>query len=248
MKSYLPPTRLGGLALPLLATALLSSANAASYTLELFSENHPGKYTADPDASLEFVLGNYDVKATSDSGNRFWTFCLERTEYFQNGRIYNATASTQATAGPDPISAGTAYLYEQFATGNLDGLVAGFDYANVANGGARLQNTIWALEGELNPSSMDTDLKNLLINRFGSEAAYLSDYAGASVGVLQLTKFDGQGGDSLGGTARQDQLVYWGSPEPTPPVTTNKVPDGGTTLLLLGLSLGGLGYCKKRIQ
>jgi hypothetical protein len=243
MKRTLPPNIRLRPAISALILATIGCTNAATYQLDLFSESHPGKYTADPHGALEVVLGNYNALATSGGGTRFWTFCLERQEVYQSGKTYNAESSSAASSGPDPISAGTAYLYQQFATGNLGSLVANFDYLNVNNGGLRLQNSIWALEGELSIGNLDADLKSLLLTQFGTEAAYLADYSGSEVGVLNLTKFTGTNGDSLGGTARQDQLVYWGpAPDPGPPVS---VPDGGATLLLLGLSLGGLGACRR---
>ncbi|MES2439845.1 MAG: hypothetical protein V4584_12285 [Verrucomicrobiota bacterium] len=215
-------------------------ADAATSTLNLRAEDsYVGKYTADPNGALETVLSHYDVKATSDGGTRFWTFCLESQVYFESDRTYNAevSASTDSASGPDPLSVSTAYLYEQFALGQLNTLVTDFTYD--VSGGARLQQMIWWLEGE--GGVQDAAMWSLLNTTFGANA--LSTYTGDAVKVLNLTKYSGVGGDGLAGTARQDQLVYWGN---TPTTTnTRPVPDGGTTLLLLGSALGGLGLVRR---
>jgi hypothetical protein len=247
MKKISPRATQGGIYLSVLLAGLVGSASAATYSLTLHSETHPGKYTADPDGALESVLANYDVKATTNGGTRFWTFCLESQEYFQTGKRYDAelSSATDTTAGgPDPISLGTAYLYGLFAQGTLDAALAGFSYSNVANGGARLQKMIWWLEGE-SGGVLDAGLEGLLVTQYGSALNAKADYSGSAVKVLNLTKYTGTLGnaDGLSGTRRQDQLVYFGNPQIIIP--PRPVPDGGTSLLLLGLSLGGLGLGKR---
>ncbi|MES2474499.1 MAG: hypothetical protein V4640_01870 [Verrucomicrobiota bacterium] len=246
LKKYVLP-------LAVLAFGLPATASAATYSLVMHADVHPGKYTVDPNGSLESVLSNYDDKAkvigASVGDTRYWTFCLESSQYFQDGKTYNADPSSAAdSSGPGPsfadaISAGTAYLYKEFVTGNLDTLLAGFSYSDVASGGARLQRTIWWLEGEVG-GVLDSGLEGLLLGSFGNSAGYLADYTGSEVGVLNLTRFVGAGGDLLGGDHRQDNLVYWGPPVgDTPPV-----PDGGTSVLLLSLSLGGLGMARRFLR
>jgi hypothetical protein len=246
MKTTSPRATRGGLYLSVLLAGLVGSASAATYSLTLHSETHPGKYTADPDGALESVLANYDVKATTHGGTRFWTFCLESQEYFQSGKRYDAELSPDGATVPgnDKISLGTAYLYELFAQGTLDAALAGFSYTNVSNGGARLQKMIWWLEGE-SGGVLDSGLAGLLTTQYGSALNAKADYSGSAVKVLNLTKYTGTLGntDGLAGTHRQDQLVYFGNPQPIIP--PRPVPDGGTSLLLLGLSLGGLGLGKR---
>lgn len=238
-----------------IAFALIGASNAQPYTLKMVADATPGKFTVDPAGSLESVLSNYDDKALvlgSGLGDtRYWTFCLESSQHFQGGKLYNATTSLAAdSSGPapsftDPISVGTAYLYREFALGTLDSLVSGFSYTNVALGGEKLQKTIWWLEGE-SGGVLDSDLGDLLDLTFGGSTNYLADYTGSEVGVLNLTRYDGPGGDSLDGVQRQDNLVFWGIPsDPAPPVS---VPDGGTSALLLGLSLGGLGAVRRFLR
>lgn len=239
------PRKMGQfLALAMLVSGLTGAAQAQNFTLTMYSEVNPGKYTVDPTGDLETVLSSYSSKAKTTSDSRYWTFCLESSQYFGSGKTYNATPSLAADSVPDPISAGTAFLYKEFALGNLDALVSGngFDYSNVAGGGLKLQKTIWWLEGE-SGGALDVDLENLLNLTFVNSTGYLANYAGNEVGVLNLTKFNGAGGDSIAGTLRQDNLVFWGSTSPAPPAPS--VPDGGTSALLLGLSLGGLGVARR---
>lgn len=103
----------------------------------------------------------------------FITFCLEKTEYFNNydtqtlyvkgapnigalnggaGRaaMYSGdvAGTGNATNGFDPISSKTAYLYTQFSKGTL----SNYDYGNVSlrvGDADALQNAFWYLENEL---------------------------------------------------------------------------------------------------
>lgn len=248
MKLYTPHPTHCGPALLALCLGLSSLASAATYTMNLRAEDasHIGKYTADPDGSLEAVLANYSTLATSDGGSRFWTFCLESQVYFEPNRTYNAEVSSMVDSpgGGDPLSNGTAYLYEKFALGQLGSLMeplGGFTYD--LNGGIRLQNMIWWLEDEVG-GAKDEQMWTHLGSTLGNDI--LSNYGDDAVKVLNLTKYDGVGGDTLGasyGTLRQDQLVYLGPSRGT--TTTNRVPDGGTTLLLLGSAVGGLGLVRR---
>lgn len=242
------PLQKHGAILVALFLGLIGSASAASYTLNLKAEAAVGKYTAQALGDLSSVMANYDVKATSGS-DRFWTFCLESEVYFQSDRVYNAAkaTSTDSPSGADTISVSTAYLYEQFAKGDLASFITGFTY-DVA-GGARLQRMIWWLEDE-QAGVKDDVIWSLLETKFGSGAQALQDYTGTSVSVLNLTKYNGAGGDELDssyGTLRQDQLVYWGSPTPKPTNITTSVPDGGTSVGLLGLALMGVAAVRRFI-
>jgi hypothetical protein len=216
-------------------------ASGATYSLALHAEAPIGKYTADLHGDLGTAAAHYHPLATSAGGSRIWTFCLESQVYFQSGRIYRAEISqgTDSLAGADMISVGTAYLYEQFALGQLGILVPDFTYD--IGGGTRLQRMIWWLEDEVG-GVQDPAMWSLLNLTFGSSA--LDDYLGSAVGVLNLTRYDGEGGDSLGaahGIWRQDQIFYRG-PSPGVPAAhlARAVPDGGGTLALLALGLCAL--------
>lgn len=196
-------------------------------------------------ASLAFVTAtaaNYSTLALVDSGNTlgFETFCIEYNEHFSPGSNYNTQVSPGAIKGgnitSDPVSVGTAYLYSLFATGSL----TGYNYNSTTSAG-NLQNTIWFLEGERNglpsgpliadPGTFDT----LLTSKFGSNTAnWTADsyngWTAASFGVAALNM----------GTSptfpNQDQLIYVG------------VPDGGTTLILIGLAMSGLAFFRRKMR
>ncbi len=223
--------------------ALASSATAATVTIT--NLGNPGKYVATPDADPVWSaqLGGYDQRAVVDPGG-FWTFCLETNEYFNSPGTYNVnfstTNSTDGGAGPVPgqpdnISIGTAYLYELFVTGSLFTDTAPSKYT-VAQG-ADVQRAIWILEEENKGSYasivMSPYIQGLLTGQFTNNGIdYTSNYNGSTVGVMNLTAADGK---------HQDQLVYHGGP----PVRAGTVPDGGASLILLGISLGGLGLARR---
>ena len=123
----------------------------------------------------------------------------------------------------DPLSVGTGWLYSQFASGTL-----GYNYgaANRTTSANALQTAIWWLEGEVGGDANST-YSLAAVAHFGSAAAAMAD-GGWNYGVhaLNLTE---------NGERRQDVLYY-------------TVPDGGTTLMLLGLGLSGLAFASNRIR
>lgn len=148
---------------------------------------------ADPPWS--FALGNYASTTLDQAGytNSFQTFCLERNEYIWNGITYDFDIGLAAVQGgvggprPDPISVGTAYLYQQFATGQL----AGYNYTPGAGRSASaglLQNAIWALEQELSaPIAGSNAFWDLVVGKFGSVVGARADAsAGYGVRVMNL--------------------------------------------------------------
>lgn len=190
-----------------------------------------GNYRANPNAELEWVIGNYAAGATD--GTWFGTFCIEKNEYFSNGGVYDVVLNDRAigggvstpTPGYDIISQGTAFLYTQFATGMLSA-----SYYGSSTNAAALQDLIWYLEGEQNSWGAGT-YNSLLLAQFGANWAVdaKADYAGSAVKVMNLTSNQGQ-------TRNQDQLVYVGV----------RVPDGGSSAMLLGLGLFGLALINRK--
>ena len=146
----------------------------AGYTIDTgttygpYEANPGGEFTLMPGGGLEVYLNNYDPLAKGESiafsdgtttTATFQTFCVEATggEYILLNHQFIAALNTNAVAGGtgnplgpgDPISVGTAYLYYQFAKGNLSGYnYTGGTSARLADA-AELQQAIWYLEGEI---------------------------------------------------------------------------------------------------
>ncbi|MGA4578924.1 VPDSG-CTERM sorting domain-containing protein [Limisphaera sp. VF-2] len=178
---------------------------------------------------------HYALETLVDGG--FQTFCLEVNE-FLSGQPLLAVLNTVAVMGgkgggsPDPLSIGSAWLYKQFAEGNL----AGYDYTPGAGREASaraLQETIWWLEDEQTSLPSDLTFYNLVIAKFGSAAAAKQDYTVVNpnyrVAVINLWGKDDQGNWTV---PKQDMLVY--------------LPDGGVTLVLLGSGLVGLAVLRRK--
>lgn len=167
----------------------------------------------------------------------FESFCLEYGEHFSPGSTYNYTVSGAATAGSggavggqDPISAGTAWLYSQFASGTL----SGFDYGSGRKTSNNdLQLAFWFFEDETplisGYGSYGTGSGNVFLNAavtyFGSVANAKADSNGAyGVKVLNLTDNSGHN--------KQSQLYV-------------SVPDAASTLGLLGLGLAAIAGIRR---
>jgi hypothetical protein len=178
----------------------------------------------------------------------FETFCVEDQVDFYVGQSYSYTEgyNIQQAASAGSLTAGVAWLYEQFATGQL----SGYNYTNTADrlvDAGELQSTLWYLEGEPadssvfpNPTAGTDPFLNLVENQFGGGTAGLTaakaTITSASsdpydVEVLELSNSSG---------IAQDQLIYTGPAH---------VPDSAATIGLLGVSLVGLaalGAFKRR--
>lgn len=135
-----------------------------------------GGYVADVTGGLGSVIGG-NVKL-GEPGSSFYTFCLERNEYFNPGSSYGANVSYSAIGGgysggnPDPISMATAYLYSQFRAGKVSGLTT-----STADEASRndLQHAIWFLEGEDNGQTL-----------YNQKAKDLVKYANDQLGQLGI--------------------------------------------------------------
>ncbi len=197
-----------------------------------------GEFTLTPSSDLTW--GGYGPNTHNQLAPNppkdFQTFCLESREYISDkSATYVAYLSDRAInggVGPagDPISVGTAWLYYLFATENP---LLGYNYTpgpgRVASARA-LQAAIWYLEGE--GGYLTTAIKTLLINQFGSITNAKKDNSGKyPVKVLNLYQIT-----KCGKKLRQDMLVLCPCP----------VPDGGITLMLLGLGVGSAALvCRK---
>ena len=191
-----------------------------------YSYGSGGEFRATPGGTPTSLLSamNPALYASVTSGGSgssyyFQTFCIEHGEYFSPGTTYSASISANAmngNQGPegDPVSIGTAWLYSQFAAGNLVGLTAGnaaspyvytLGAGRVASAGA-LQATIWWLENEptgVSDPGTDNVFRNAVLAQYGTLAAASAD-AGGAFGVRAL---------NLGAAGIvQDQLII--VPEP----------------------------------
>lgn len=167
----------------------------------------------------------------------FQSFCIEKNETINYGVTYDVALSPNAGPDTDPISRGTAALYGAFASGLL------FDYgyddtsatARKASAG-KLQNAIWSLEGE-----QDIDFTNqfiLLLLDYNNIGYWLVN-AEATWGVqaVNLTR-------TTNGVTKyhQDQLIYNSATRRF----NEPVPDGGTTVVLMGFALLGIAVLSRR--
>jgi hypothetical protein len=188
-----------------MAFAALSVSTGGSWGP--YQSGQGGEFTLTPNSDLSFVLANYAEGVTKNvpggnglTGFNFQSFCLENStppEYIYQNTTYNVAISNKAIyggVGPagDPISTQTAWLYSQFASGNLF-TTHGYTHAQAG----ALQQAFWFLEGE-NGGANNSWVA--LANANANGTLY-------GVEVLNLTKADG--------TLCQDQLVFTGRIPPS---------------------------------
>jgi len=176
--------------------------------------------------------GNYSPETALNVGYGlgFETFCVQVGIEFNVGQTYNYTLSQNMalnayTPGTIPLNLGTAYLYYLFATGSP---LLGYDFTDPSTrytDAGLFQSAIWYLEGgqtsSLDPFSPSNPYYLLATSAFGTNVMAPSDGA-YGVSFMVLT--------DANGNIAQNQLVYTGT----------SVPDGGSTILLLGFGFAGL--------
>ena len=164
----------------------------------------------------------------------FQTFCIESQVGFNNGGTYLYSLSQTDHAG-HPLTIGAAWLFAKFTAGTL----AGYDYTfgsgrELSAGG--LQLAIWQLQGQTIPSGFlgnATVVADAAIDvGLATAAASLLGHAPKDpsagmfgVNVLSLTTRDG--------APAQDWLG---------------VPDGGTTMALLGFALVAVEGLRRKLS
>jgi hypothetical protein len=208
-----------------------ASANTMVGTLG-YGSRHSGDGGEFNFASADFSPGAMGYSSSTIFNGGFETFCVEGNEYFSPGGTYYYSISSAANSGgisgghPDPLSQGTAWLYLNFAKGTL----AGYDYSIGAGGNASaaaLQSTIWWLEGEAADPTNSNPFRAAVDAYFGGTE--MNDNNGLfGVAVLNIW------GNSQHTLYGQDQLML--------------VPDGGATVILLGLGLLGVGLTSRMIN
>ena len=235
-----------------------------NYTqLSNYSAGQGGEFRIEPYANpldpSGFTLSNSAYAgSTKNQGDTrsFQSFCLEVTEYIHDNS--HVKVSSQAYKGGvtsppygDDLDDRTAYLYQQFALGGLEGYVynptgshavswnsgPSFNFTRSETAGI-LQRVIWRLEGEtLAGEDWNTNQSWHYVNLDRPEERNLADYwysslavpSGFGIGnvrVLQLYKYYNIYTDTYC-ECRQDQLYL--------------VPIPGAVLLgMLGLGAAGL--------
>jgi hypothetical protein len=235
----------------------VATAESAQLRIEAnsaYRTGQGGEFTIVPlagDSVLPGIRDAYNPAARfkDASGNLggFETFCIEFNETISPPTNYYYGISSEARAGgaggpsPDPISIGTAWLYWQFSNGVLEGRSASnavvpydYDYSPLGGRSASaglLQNAIWWLEGEITTDPGNTNpFLNKARDLFGSTVTN-DNLNMFPVGVLNLSDLpDGSG-------RHQDQLVR----------LAVGVPEGGATVVLMGLALTGIGFVRRKL-
>jgi hypothetical protein len=195
-----------------------------------------GEFTLVPVSPIGWLdLSGYSAAASGVGGvSSFQSFCLEYQEHIGAHGQYDAVQNTDAVwggdnLGSDPLSVGTGWLYSEFALGTLSGYNYGVERSITAS---QLQNAIWMLEGEVayNDSNPFVQLVTAP-EQFGSWSAATNNGANMyGVFALNLT-------DPIGGR-HQDQVYF----------IQKTVPDGGLTIILLGIALGVIGLVSRRLM
>ncbi len=202
----------------------------------VYQAGRGGEFTVLPDSDLAWVLQFYD-NSTKNVGvaGTFQTFCVEQLETI-NGypATYAVVLNTEAVYGGkypngDPLSVGAAWLYHLFQNQQLPGYL--WDTTDNRRASATdLQNALWFLEGE--GGSLTAAYSTLLVKKFGSIANAEVDNNG-QYPVMVMNLWD-VGYVGVDGHQHQDLLVC--------------VPDGGMTVVLLGMGLSCLAFISRRIR
>jgi len=219
----------------LIACALMAASAFATPTVQLYQQtgysySNGGEFTAKPSDWTWDPLQYYSA-STKDIGNydpSFQTFCIETSEYFHPGNTYDVTFSDRAFLGSvgsagDPLSQGTAWLYQQFAAGTLS--VYDYTPAGRSDSAGKLQKAIWYLEQE-SGGLLTAAYTTMLTNKFGNVAAAMLDNNGLYPVVVMNLWTPSHG-------YVQDQLVC--------------IPAPGA-ILLGGIGVGLVGWLRRRKQ
>jgi len=145
-------------------------ASAAPTTVTIYK----GSYQYDPGGEFMAVVNTAGLLG-HPAGSSFQTFCVERNEYLKFTNTYYVAVNTGAVNGGiggqsvenpnfDPLDPWTAWLYDQFVKGTLDGY---FDNPNGrTNSAGALQNAIWYIENEIDllPEGLATTFYDMAKN------------------------------------------------------------------------------------
>lgn len=188
-----------------------------------------GEMTMIGNPAVAGMLGGYSSQTKNFiQPGSFQTFCLEREEYITPNTTYEVTLSDITVFTGQKLTRGAAFLYQQFATGQLK-----YNYSDTPAGSRRLDNSynayylqhaIWYFMGEY--SKENHYYVNLVLGSISNPFA--PDNGEHNVYVMNLWKA-GQPHDAS--HAYQDILIY----QPVPETTT--VVAGLLLLIPLGVSV-----------
>ncbi|WP_404421743.1 VPDSG-CTERM sorting domain-containing protein [Nibricoccus sp. IMCC34717] len=225
---------------------LATAASAATIKLQVGPNSNGGTggaYTAQilPGSGLSNALYSNATKNVGNWDPSFETFCLEKGEYFTPNKVYNFTIDTYARADYnhdgdsndaneiDPLSQGSAWLYQKYALGQFNSLV-GSTFTNWKALNQAFQATIWCLEGDTVNFSYNHYFSNLVGNKFSNFANAKANATGNAYGVRVLNLWTKDANCKT--IQAQSQLYY--------------VPDTASTLALVGAALAGLVAFRRR--
>jgi len=224
--------------LALLAILAAPALYAASIEFEdgygPYQVGQGGEFTfGETGLSLNGYVSGTTANVLGAGDQSFQSFCVSPV-YVYAGVNYTVTPS-DFTDEDNQLNAGIAWLYSQFATGGNFGGNATYYYgAGRTTSAAQLQDAIWALVGNSDltsevglPVGYDSSnpFESAAVKEFGSWTAATAGVPIWSDGVsILLLNNDGDA---------QSQLYH--------------VPDGGATMVLLGIALSGLAIYRRRV-
>jgi hypothetical protein len=204
--------------MPVMANTIVLTQNSN------YSYGDGGEFTA-VTTGQNFAGNGYVPNVTSLADGSFQTFCVQNTVDFNPGVTYNYTTGNTTGAngieGGITLTAGAAYLYYEFATGNLSGYTYVAGSGRVTTAG-ELQAAIWYFMGEGLASGFTTSDQFITLADNNVANPFAANGSLYGVEILQLTT-----PGSNPSIANQNQLVL-------------TAPDGGMTAAMLGMSLAGM--------
>ena len=198
-----------------------------------------GEFTVNPLQGWLNIEGYGTYTRDYGVSGTFQTFCLEGKENLSGyDAIYEAKLNFNAVEGGvgpagDPLSVGTGWLYRQFARNIWEaGLSYGYTSGRLTDA-SLFQQAIWWLEDEKGIGYNSANPYMAAVKaKFGSEAN--AKVGGAwDYGVYAVNMWKVVPGTTP--ALYQDVLYY-------------TVPDGGTTVMLLGGVLMGLGALRRKFR
>lgn len=169
------------------------------------------------------ILWDGDDKKTV--GDWYHTFCVESEINFWNDKVYEVASVGETVEDQgDEISEVTKWLYAAYFQDVFDNVASGQTLIN------KVQNAIWFSEDEA--AGIEDDY-NELYAYYSSNSDILSNWL---IQVVNIVRYDGYGGDGMGGTDRQSQLVG---------IKVAPVPEPAT-LMLFGIGLLGIAGINRR--